>query len=62
MDVECVVSADGALTCTGTHQLNMTDYSVKPPTFMFGAMKTGDAVTLAFTMIYKKTTTQLAKL
>jgi len=62
MDVACVVSPDGAITCTGTYQLNMTDFAVKPPTFMLGAMKTGDAVTLAFTMIYKKTTTQLAKL
>jgi hypothetical protein len=63
INVDCVVGADGILTCTGTYQLNMTDYSVKPPTFMLGAMKTGDAVTLAFTMIYKKTTTtQLAKL
>ena len=62
MDVECVVSAEGIITCTGTHELNMTDYAVKPPKFMLGAMTTGDAVTLSFTMIYKKTTSQLAKL
>jgi len=32
----------------------MTDYQVKPPTFMGGAMKTGDALTLDFTMVYNK--------
>jgi len=62
MDVECVVSTDGGIICTGTHQLNMTDYAVNPPKFMLGAMTTGDAVTLSFTMIYKKTAAQLAKL
>jgi polyisoprenoid-binding protein YceI len=61
MDVECVVNSDGTITCTGTHQLNMTDYAVKPPKFMLGAMTTGDAITLTFTLVYKKTTTQLAK-
>jgi hypothetical protein len=32
----------------------MTDYSVKPPKFMLGAMKTGDAITLNFTLVYQK--------
>jgi len=31
----------------------MTDYNVKPPSFMFGAMKTGNTVTLDFTVVYK---------
>lgn len=54
MDVHCLVNSDGTITCTGTETLNMTDYQVKPPTFMLGAMKTGDALTLDFTMVYKK--------
>jgi polyisoprenoid-binding protein YceI len=57
MDVHCVVNHDGTITCTGTETLNMTDYQVKPPTFMLGAMKTGDALTLDFTMVYKKQVT-----
>jgi polyisoprenoid-binding protein YceI len=57
MDVHCVVNSDGTITCTGTDTLNMTDYQVKPPTFMLGAMKTGDALTLDFTMVYKKQVT-----
>ncbi len=57
MDVHCMVNADGTIACTGTETLNMTDYQVKPPTFMLGAMKTGDALTLDFTMVYKKQAT-----
>jgi polyisoprenoid-binding protein YceI len=54
MDVYCVVNEDATITCTGSDKLNMTDYHVKPPTFMLGAMKTGDAITLNFTLVYKK--------
>jgi polyisoprenoid-binding protein YceI len=54
MDVELAVNADKTITCTGSEKLNMTDYAVKPPTFMLGAMKTGDAITLDFTLVYKK--------
>jgi len=57
MDVYCVVNKDATITCTGTDKLNMTDYQVKPPKFMLGAMTTGDAVTLDFTMVYKKQVT-----
>jgi len=56
MDVVCVVNEDKTITCTGSQKLNMTDYAVKPPTFMLGAMKTGDAITLDFTLVYKKST------
>jgi len=54
INATAVVNENGTITCTGSHQLNMTDYGVKPPTFMLGAMKTGDAITLDFTMVYKK--------
>ena len=54
MDVECIVNKDATITCIGSEKLNMTDYAVKPPTFMLGAMKTGDAITLNFTLVYKK--------
>jgi hypothetical protein len=30
----------------------MTDYNVEPPKFMFGAMSTGDAVELHFSVVY----------
>jgi len=54
MDVYCVVNKDGTITCTGSDKLNMTDYKVEPPSFLMGAMKTGDAITLTFVVIYKQ--------
>jgi polyisoprenoid-binding protein YceI len=54
MDVHCVVNKNGNITCTGSKILNMTDYAVKPPKFMLGAMKTGDAITLDFKLVYTK--------
>jgi polyisoprenoid-binding protein YceI len=54
MDVYCVLNKDETITCTGSDKLEMTDYQVKPPTFMLGAMKTGDAITLNYTLVFKK--------
>lgn len=54
MDVHIAVNEDGTITCKGTYKLKMTDYGVEPPTFMMGIMKTGDALTLDFTILYKK--------
>ena len=56
MDVYAVVNKNGSITCTGSDKLNMTDYSVEPPKFLMGAMKTGDAITLNYTLLYKKQT------
>lgn len=50
----CSVKADGSITCTGTNNLLMSDYQIKPPTYMLGALKTGNALTIDFTMIVKK--------
>lgn len=54
MDVRCVRNEDGTVTSKGSYQLNMTDYQVEPPSFMWGAMKTGDAITLDFIVVYEK--------
>lgn len=54
MEVHCSINADGSVTSKGSYQLNMTDFNVEPPSFMWGAMKTGDALTLNFEVIYKK--------
>jgi polyisoprenoid-binding protein YceI len=54
MDVRCVINKDETISCTGTEKLKMTDYGVKPPTFMLGAMKTGDNISLDFTIVYNK--------
>ncbi len=54
MDVHAVINADETITCTGSEKLDMTNYQVKPPKFMLGAMKTGNDITLDFTLVYKK--------
>ena len=49
----------GKITKTGDYQLKgsvplkMTDFKIKPPTAMLGAMKTGDAVTVKFDVSFK---------
>jgi len=50
----CQVKADGSITCTGNKPLKMSDYKIKPPTYMLGALKTGNALTIDFTMVVKK--------
>jgi hypothetical protein len=50
----CRVKADGSVTCTGTDKLKMSDYGIKPPTYMLGALKTGDVLTINFTMVVQK--------
>jgi len=53
MDVYCIVNNDATITCSGSEKLNVTDYNVKPPSFMFGAMTTGDADALDFNVVYR---------
>lgn len=39
---------NGALVCKASKKIKMTDFKVEPPTFMFGAIKTGDEITVSF--------------
>jgi polyisoprenoid-binding protein YceI len=39
---------NGTLYCKGSKKIKMTDFNVEPPTFMFGAIKTGDDLTINF--------------
>jgi hypothetical protein len=52
--VGCQVNADGSITCKGSQQLKMTDYQIKPPSFMLGTLKTHDLLTINFSLILKK--------
>ncbi len=54
MDVYLVVNEDNTISCTGSYSLKMSDYQVEPPSFMWGAMKTGDLLTLDFNIVYNK--------
>lgn len=42
---------DGRLRFTGETPLKMTDFEVDPPSFMLGAVKTGDEVTVRFDVV-----------
>jgi hypothetical protein len=46
----CEVKADGVVSCTGTNTLKMSDYQIRPPTYMLGALRTGNKLTIAFSM------------
>lgn len=39
---------NSTLVCKGSKKLKMTEFKVEPPTFMFGAIKTGDDITVTF--------------
>jgi hypothetical protein len=54
LSAACVVKTDGSVSCTGSNTLLMSDYQIKPPTYMLGALKTGDKLTIDFTMTVKK--------
>lgn len=47
------IGSDNTITYSGTYSLNMTDYEVEPPTIMLGAIKTGNAVTIKYSMLVK---------
>jgi len=49
-----VVNADESITCRGTQTVKMSDYKIKAPSFMMGALKTGDVVTIDMLLKLKK--------
>lgn len=46
--------ANGDLEIKGSKKILMSTYGVKPPSFMLGAMKVADEVTLSYDVILKK--------
>jgi polyisoprenoid-binding protein YceI len=54
MVVTAVVNADQSITCTGTTPLKLTDFGIEPPSFMLGAMKVGNDLTIKFDLDYNK--------
>jgi polyisoprenoid-binding protein YceI len=51
MDVAAVRLPDGSIRATGTVPIKMTDFSIKPPTAVFGRIKTGDDVKVKFELV-----------
>lgn len=48
------LNADNTITTKTTESFKMTEYKVEPPSFMFGSVTTGDAITLTFELTFKK--------
>ena len=51
MDVAGLRLADGTVKATGALAVKMTTFGVKPPSAMFGTIKTGDEVTVKFELV-----------
>lgn len=47
------VNNNGTITLKGSKDLKMTDYDMEPPTAMFGTIKTGDSITINYTLNLK---------
>ena len=50
----CKTNADNTITVTGTKNISMQQYNIKPPTFMLGTVKTGNDIVLTFQLTLKK--------
>ncbi|MGH7617518.1 MAG: YceI family protein [Gemmatimonadaceae bacterium] len=51
MDVVAIRLPDGTVKATGMVPIKMTDFGIKPPTAIFGRLKTGDEVKVNFDLI-----------
>ena len=54
IEVTAIVNPDNTITCTGSKQIQLTDYGIKPPSFMLGTMKVYNNMNIQFNLIYKK--------
>ncbi|MCB0657914.1 MAG: YceI family protein [Saprospiraceae bacterium] len=52
MNVKATMDPSGTISFTGSHAMKMTDYKVDPPTVMLGTLKTGDDLTIKYTIHY----------
>jgi polyisoprenoid-binding protein YceI len=50
----CKTNPDNTITVTGTRKINMPEFSIAPPTFMMGTIKTGSDVVITLTMLLKR--------
>ncbi|MFY8003656.1 MAG: YceI family protein [Chitinophagaceae bacterium] len=47
---KATLNADKTIVIEGSKKINMKDFGVKPPSFMMGTIKTGENITLQFTV------------
>ena len=51
IEVVAKTDAKGSLSLTGSKSFKMSTYGVEPPSFMFGSVTTGDAVTVSINLL-----------
>jgi hypothetical protein len=52
VDAVYKVMPNYSLLCTGSKKINMSDFEVDAPSFMFGTVKTGDEITVKFSISF----------
>jgi hypothetical protein len=50
----CKLNPDNTISVTGTEKISLREFSVDPPTFMLGTIKTGNDILLAFHLTLKR--------
>ena len=50
MKINAARLSDGKTTAEGEHALLMSDFGIKPPSFMFGTLKVGDEIKVRFNL------------
>jgi hypothetical protein len=48
-----VTNSDGSVVVTGSKKIKMSEFGIKPPTFMLGALKVTDEVTIEYSARFK---------
>ncbi len=52
--LKCKVLASGDLEISGSKKIQMSNHGIKPPSFMLGAMKVADDITISYDVVLKK--------
>jgi hypothetical protein len=47
------VNADRSINIKGSKQINIRDFDIEPPTFLFGQFSTGENVTISFNLTFR---------
>jgi len=55
LNLSAQFTEDGNLQFTGSKALKMTDFNIDPPRALLGTLKTGDDITIEFTVLMKPT-------
>jgi len=50
----CKPNADNTITVTGSRKISMKEFSIDPPSFMLGTVKTGNDIVISFTLQLKR--------